>query len=84
MSTAVTPVAKKIRGSVEIKREACKGCAFCVEFCPTGALVLDQGYNLKGYHPPTLAKPDQCTGCDLCGLYCPDFAIFGFRLQEEK
>lgn len=75
---------KKVSGVVEIKREVCKGCSFCVEFCPTGALELDSTYNAKGYHPPILAHPDKCTGCDLCGLFCPDFAIFGMRVDTKE
>lgn len=76
------PKAKKVRGMVTIDRERCKGCGFCVEFCPTHALELEPGYNHKGYHPPTLMHPDKCNGCDLCGLYCPDFAIFGVIMKN--
>ena len=75
--------AKKFRGVVVISRETCKGCAFCVEFCPTKALDLETGYNAKGYHPPTLARPEACNGCDMCGLFCPDFAIYGYREKAE-
>ena len=69
----------KQKGVVFVQRERCKGCGFCVEFCPFNALILENEYNAKGYHPPRLAEPDKCTGCDLCGLYCPDFAIFALR-----
>ena len=74
---------KKARGVVVVNRENCKGCGFCVEFCPTKCLELEKGYNVKGYHPPFLAKPDKCTGCDMCGLMCPDFAIYGYREKLE-
>src|SRR5689334_12732594 len=47
---------KSFQGVVVIKHEQCKGCGFCVEFCPLGALELDKGYNGKGYHPPFFAK----------------------------
>ena len=71
---------QKYIGQVEVDVERCKGCGFCVEFCPSGALELSKQYNKKGYHPPLLVDQNYCNGCDLCGLYCPDFAIFGFRL----
>jgi 2-oxoglutarate ferredoxin oxidoreductase subunit delta len=80
-ATAAKPKKKKRQGTVYIEKDRCKGCAFCVEFCPTNALVMAEEFNAKGYHPPALAVPEACNGCDLCGLYCPDFAIFGVRVD---
>jgi len=73
----------KVTGSVVITVERCKGCGFCVEFCPSKALRLSDQYNAKGYHPPVLISRDLCNGCNMCGLLCPDFAIFGF-IQKKK
>lgn len=70
-------------GDVAVEVDRCKGCGFCVEFCPSGALELSDTFNVKGYHPPKLVDMNYCTGCDLCGLYCPDFAIFGWRLGKN-
>ncbi len=85
MSEAVgADKAKKVHGTVFVDRERCKGCGFCVEFCPPNALDLETGFNKKGYHPPTLARAADCTGCDLCGLYCPDFAIYGVIIKATK
>jgi 2-oxoglutarate ferredoxin oxidoreductase subunit delta len=67
------------KGNVTIYVERCKGCAFCVEFCPTKVLALSTAFNSKGYHPPNVVAPEKCSGCDLCGMYCPDFAIFGWK-----
>lgn len=75
--------ARKFRGIVYIDWDRCKGCSFCVEFCPPKVLALSEKFNAHGYHPPHLIKEDACTGCDLCGLYCPDFAIFGVRVPVE-
>jgi 2-oxoglutarate ferredoxin oxidoreductase subunit delta len=69
------------RGLVFISTELCKGCGFCIEFCPTGTLASSEEFNSKGYHPPKVVKPEACTGCGLCGIYCPDFAIFGTPLK---
>jgi len=52
-----------------IKREWCKGCGICVEFCPENALTMDD------MEKATLSYPDQCTGCGMCELRCPDLAI---------
>ena len=82
--TAPAPKKKAFKGVVVVNRENCKGCAFCVEFCPLEALDLEEGYNAKGYHPPFFAKPEVCNGCDMCGLICPDFAIFGYREKLDN
>ncbi|MBN2338641.1 MAG: 4Fe-4S binding protein [Acidobacteria bacterium] len=70
------------RGVVTINAELCKGCGFCIEFCPSGVLAFSDTFNDKGYHTPQAVRPEACTGCDLCGAYCPDFAIFG--MLKEK
>ncbi len=75
---------KKVGGAVYIDRERCKGCGFCIEFCPPHCLELEKGFNKKGYHPPALVRADDCNGCDLCGLYCPDFSIFGIIVRTDK
>lgn len=75
---------KAPRATVAIERDLCKGCGFCIEFCPVHALEFDTGFNAKGYHPPRLSHPEACVGCNLCGLYCPDFAIFGRVLPTAR
>jgi 2-oxoglutarate ferredoxin oxidoreductase subunit delta len=80
----VTTEKKKARGSVVIIAERCKGCGFCVEFCPPKALNLSEQYTPKGYHPPVLISEELCTGCNICGLMCPDFAIYGFIYRKKK
>jgi len=71
--------APKYLGATFINAELCKGCGFCIEFCPTKALEFSREFNSKGYHYPVLAHEESCNGCDLCGLYCPDFSVFGVR-----
>ena len=70
------------KGTVFVRTEICKGCSFCIDFCPTDCLSFSKEFNPKGYHFPILSAPDACTGCDLCGLYCPDFAIYGERWKD--
>ena len=72
------------RGTVVINVELCKGCGFCIAFCPSAVLGFSGKFNSKGYHPPHAVNPNACTGCDLCGMYCPDFAIFGARHQRNS
>lgn len=70
---------KKIPGVISISQERCKGCGFCVSFCPLGVLAMSTRFNAKGYHYPEVVDSTGCTGCGLCGMYCPDFAIYGQR-----
>jgi 2-oxoglutarate ferredoxin oxidoreductase subunit delta len=63
-------------GIVHIIEERCKGCGFCVEFCPQEVLVMSKRTNSKGYHPPEYTEHIHCINCGLCALLCPDFAIF--------
>ena len=70
------------KGTVFVRTEICKGCSFCIDFCPTDCLTFSKEFNPKGYHFPILSTPEACTGCDLCGLYCPDFAIYGERWKD--
>ena len=70
------------KGTVFVRTEICKGCSYCIDFCPTDCLSFSKEFNPKGYHFPVLSAPEACTGCDLCGLYCPDFAIYGERWKD--
>ncbi len=71
----------RVRGEVSILEDRCKGCAYCVEFCPRGVLAVSARFNIKGYHPPDVVAPEACTACHLCELLCPDFAI---GVREEQ
>jgi 2-oxoglutarate ferredoxin oxidoreductase subunit delta len=63
-------------GEIHILAEQCKGCGFCVEYCPRDVLKLSDSFNKKGYHPPVAVKADGCVHCQLCEMLCPEFAIF--------
>ncbi len=72
---------KKKQFRVRIVADRCKGCGFCIEFCPKQVLEASPEYNTRGYHPPIANKPDACTGCLLCEMLCPDFAIWVEELE---
>ena len=70
-------------GEVHIINERCKGCSFCVEYCPKDILELSSDFNEKGYHPPIVVEPENCVHCQLCEMLCPEFAIY-VVLKDEK
>jgi len=65
-------------GQVYVIPERCKGCRFCIEFCPEQVLVESPDMNAKGYHYPVVAegKEQACVNCGFCKLVCPEFAIY--------
>lgn len=74
---------KAIKGEVHLLRERCKGCGFCVTYCPMKVLEISEDFNIHGYHYPTVKNADACINCGLCEMLCPDFAIWS-RVKEEK
>ena len=72
------------RGHVYTVPDRCKGCGFCIEFCPFKALRFSVALNRGGFHFPEIADPDKCSGCNMCGMICPDFAIWAERLAGEN
>lgn len=71
------------RGEVLIIKERCKGCGFCVEFCPKHVLAMSEEFNSKGYHPPYVVKKGECVNCNLCEMICPEFAIYSVAVNGE-
>lgn len=72
------------RGEVHIILDRCKGCGFCVEYCPKDVLEMSEEYNTRGYHPPRVKDPEGCVQCKLCEMLCPDFAIFVLPKEQKE
>lgn len=64
------------QGRINIIADRCKGCNFCIEFCPNSVLIQSSEFNRKGYHPPEVQSPEECVNCGLCRIICPEFAIY--------
>lgn len=66
------------RGQVFVIPERCKGCRFCIEFCPRDVLTESTRTNAKGYRYPVVAagREDECGNCQFCTIVCPEFAIY--------
>ena len=72
------------RGQTYIIPERCKGCRFCIEFCPKDVLEESRDINSKGYHYAVVApgKEEACIHCGFCTLVCPEFAIYTEEIVE--
>jgi NAD-dependent dihydropyrimidine dehydrogenase PreA subunit len=66
---------KSPQGTINLIKDRCKSCEFCIEFCPQGILELSEEFNAKGYHSPRIKEDGKCIACRLCELICPEFAI---------
>lgn len=60
---------------IEVIKDRCKGCSFCIEFCPRHVLRKSNEFNKRGYIVAAAENPEDCNNCGLCVLICPDFAI---------
>lgn len=72
------------RAEIHILKDLCKGCGFCIYYCPQKVLERSDEINAMGAHPPRVVK-EECIFCNLCALLCPDLAIFvKEKLGEER
>lgn len=69
------------RGEIKVIEDRCKGCSFCVEYCPNDVLELSTRFNKKGYHPPEVVAPEKCVNCGFCRMICPEFAIYNVEIE---
>ena len=75
----------KIKGTVVIDTERCKGCNLCVKACPLEVLGLQpREVNNRGYHFALMKNPEMCIGCQSCALVCPDGCISVYRVQVNQ
>jgi len=66
---------------IKLIKELCKGCGYCIEFCPNKVFEKSEEITEKGVTPPTIKHPERCTLCSLCTRLCPDFAL---TMEEEN
>ena len=73
-------------GELHIIVNRCKGCRFCVEYCPRDVLEMAEDFNVKGYHYPVVAegKEDACVNCGFCRLICPEFSIYTEEIDAQE
>ena len=62
-------MARPKKKKLVLRRDWCKGCEICVQFCPKHVLALDEDFRIS------IVNEEACIECKLCELRCPDFAI---------
>ncbi|MFI3305430.1 MAG: 4Fe-4S dicluster domain-containing protein [Rikenellaceae bacterium] len=74
----------KIKGTIVVDTQRCKGCGVCVTACPLSVLEMSTEVNDKGYTYAVMATAENCTGCASCGIICPDSCIKVYRAKVEE
>ncbi|MEI6631446.1 MAG: 4Fe-4S binding protein [bacterium] len=64
---------------IEINKERCKGCLFCISVCPKGMLKKSKQLNKRGLNYAEFIDTGSCIGCSLCAVICPDCCIEVYR-----
>ena len=60
---------------VTINSIMCKGCGYCIKFCPKHILEMSKERSQRGHFYPVNVNKDECTNCAICALVCPEAAI---------
>ena len=79
-----TEKVKLPKAQIHIIKDECKGCGFCIQFCPKKVLEESEEINARGVHPPKIVDEDKCIICSFCTSVCPDFAIFVLEKPSKK
>jgi 2-oxoglutarate ferredoxin oxidoreductase subunit delta len=75
---------KQVKIEIHLIKDECKGCGYCIEYCPRKVLEESDEINAKGVHPPRIVDESKCMNCGFCTAVCPDFAIFVVEKPSEK
>lgn len=76
-----------MKGKIVIDGERCKGCGYCIHFCPKEVIKKSGYLNNQGYFSAAQVDPEEkCAGCGICSIVCPEAAITVFREipKEQK
>jgi 2-oxoglutarate ferredoxin oxidoreductase subunit delta len=78
--------AQAANAEIHLLVDQCKGCGYCIRFCPKKILEESQEINAAGVRPPKVVDENLCIICTFCSAVCPDFAIFvtSKQLDEDK
>jgi 2-oxoglutarate ferredoxin oxidoreductase subunit delta len=75
---------KRPKAEIHLVKDQCKGCGYCIEFCPRKVFEESDEINARGVHPPRIVDETKCTLCRFCTTICPDFAVYVVEKQSEE
>lgn len=75
---------KQPQAEIYIIKDRCKGCGYCIAYCPKEVLDESEEINARGAHPPKVKDINKCAVCGFCTAVCPDLAIFVQEKTDTK
>jgi len=69
------PGTTRVVGHIYLDKQRCKGCGYCVEFCPREVLQMSSELSPKGYFLVAVINQNECLACGFCEAICPEFAV---------
>jgi 2-oxoglutarate ferredoxin oxidoreductase subunit delta len=72
------------KGEVHVIEERCRGCGFCVKYCPKDVLEISQEVNRMGFRFPVATREDQCVNCGFCEIICPELAVWSTAKDAQR
>ena len=73
-----------IKSEIVIDEQRCRGCGYCVQFCPNHCLeISSERINKQGYFMPVVVNNDLCSRCGACAWMCPHWAIEVYSQNED-
>lgn len=75
---------QKTEIEIHLIKDQCKGCGFCIEYCPRKVLEESDEINARGVRVPKVVDASKCMMCGFCTAVCPEFAIFVEEKKSQK
>jgi 2-oxoglutarate ferredoxin oxidoreductase subunit delta len=69
------------RGRITIDASRCKGCEYCIIYCPKKCISLSKSINIRGVRYAEFTQPEKCIACNICARVCPEVCI---EVHERK